>query len=431
MINSTHRTLVERILCVMLLILALRCLDAGAYRAVTPASGIFGVDFGSYYGAAKRLNDGVALYGHEQGDPRGPHVSSPLVPVLLRHVARRPVDQATRIWAALNVAALSIAVFLYCWGAGIDPLKNPVGPLLIMFTGFRFWPTVLELGIGNSDLILLCLITALFVCNRYRKWVLFALIVAVAALVKTWMICGLFYLLMRRKWGAAFACLGFLAVGMAILFTMVGWSQLPAMLKLTHSYSSQPMLVSHSIDGIARMYFQKNLIMTPFTTSHAAWLLVMAAGYGCLLAGLGYMWLRAPEMDESQLRTSLGLVFLALILGCPVTHQYYFVLALPVLWGLFFEPGDGKRDWVLPVMAFAVYLVFSVPTPGIDPIGAGFQNGIPRLFVGINFFCGALLWAGGLYAVARGFRAPSLSPSRVPAESKGILNENDPDYSHV
>jgi hypothetical protein len=403
--------LAEWILGAMVLIIALRCVDAAAYRAAAAPSGLFAVDFGAFYGAAHRLNAGEPLYAYKPGDPLGPHVSSPLLPVLVRPLARMPEAAAARAWALVNVTLLTLAIFLYCWGAGINPLEQAAPVVLLVLTAFRFWPTTIELGIGNCDIVLLFLAAGMFVCNRYGKWMLFALLVAVAALTKTWMVGAVFYLLVRRKWGAALATFGFLAAGAAILFTLVGWSQLPAMLNITKAYSAQADLVSNSVLGMARLYFTKNLIISPLTVSPVLHLAVIVIGYGFLAAGLGCLWLRAPGMDEEQLRICLGMTLVALVLGCPVSHQYYFVLILPLLWSLLFRVPRGRRGWVVPVAAFLIYLVYTVPTPSLNPVPPQYHHGIRSLEVGTSFFFGMLLWTCGLFAVLRGLRVPSREAS--------------------
>jgi len=424
MTMNTKNPLVTRILCAMVLLLALRCLDASAYRSAATPGGLFGVDFGPLYSASHRLNDGQPLYVPENNPDvlLCQYVSSPLLPVLVRPLARFSLDQATRLWAAADVVLLTLAMFLYWWGTGIRPLEDVVPVILILFTGFRCWPTTVELGIGNSDIVLLFLATGMFVCNRYCKWFLFALLVAIAALTKTWMIGALFYLLARRQWAAAFAGVGMFAAGAGLLFTWVGWSELPVLLHLTHLYSSQPTLVSSSVAGMAHMFFQQNLIISPLAVSPALSAATLVAGYGFLIAGLLFLWLRAPSMDEGQFQICLGLTFAALVLGCPVSHQYYFVLLLPLLWSLLIQPDAGRYGWPLPVAAFVIYLAFSVPTPSLNPVPAAYHHGIRSLAVGISFFSGMLLWACGLFAVARGLRAPAPAPGTATLPSGIILN---------
>jgi hypothetical protein len=413
----------SRILCVMLLFLAVRCLDSSAYHSAASPGGLFSVDFAPAYDAAARLNAGKPLYIPEQNPatPLYQFVSSPMLPILLRPLARLSLVQATCIWAAVNVLLLTASVFLCAWAARVHLLDHPVPALLMLFTGFRYWPTTVELGIGNSDIVILFLASAIFVCSRYRRWFLFAFLVALAALTKTWMIGALFYLLVRRQWAAAFAGVGFFAVIGALLFAAVGWGEFPVLCHLTQLYSAQPLIVSNSVAGFAHLYFRENGIISPLIDNPALSSAVFIAGYGFLVVGLAAIWLRAPRMNERELNVSLGLTFLALILGCPVSHQYYYVLALPLLW-LLLIPADPVRGRLLQAVAFIIYIALSIPSPSLNPVPPADQHGIRSLGVGVTFFAGLLLWACGLFAAVRGLWATSIA--RTPDSSDG-------DYSNL
>jgi hypothetical protein len=416
----------NRFLCSILLFLAIRCLDTSAYHAAAAPGGLFSIDFAPAYSAAARLNAGRDLYIPEErsATPLYQFVSSPLLPVLLRPLARHPLDAATRMWAAINVVLLTLAVILCAWAARIRPLEQPVPALVMLFTAFRYWPTTVELGIGNSDIVILFLASAMFVCSRFHRWFLFAFLVAIAALTKSWMIGAIFYLLVRRQWAAAAAGVGFFAGIGALLFGCVGWRELPVMLQLTHLYSTQLNIVSSSVAGFALLYFRQSHIISPLVNSAALWAAVLIAGYGFLVVGLASIWLRAPRMNEWELNVSLAMTFLALILGSPVSHQYYYVLALPLFWLLLYQP-DGSRGLALPAIAFVLYMALTIPSPALNPVGPQYQSGIRSLAVGVTFLSGMALWACGLFAVMRGL--PSSSMASV-AGAPG-RNASSPDYA--
>ncbi len=391
----------SRILRVLVLLLALKCLAAEAYRAAVAPSGLS--NYGEYDQAAKRLNKGEPLYIHEQGSELvNQYVSSPLIPELLRPLARFPVGTGLHLWVGFNTVLLVLAVVLYSLGTGLRPLDAVAPALLLLFTAFRFWPTVLELAMGNVDIILLAAVCGMFICDRRGKWVWLALLAALAALTKTWMIGALFYLAARRKWRAATAGVVFFAAGLAILFCVAGWKEFPQWIEITRRYSSQPMIVSHSVAGIARMYFSPNPVMTPWVNSPALHALALAAGYGILLGGLFYLWWNGPRMNQRQARLCLGLTPLALILGSSVSHQYYFILALPLLWTLILGSAETPGGLGVSLAAFALYVAFSIPSPG-DPLPEAFKHGVKSAEVAISFVSGMLLWGLGLFAVMRDF----------------------------
>ena len=401
--SATRSVLTSRWICAVVLLLALRMVMAAGYRAAVAPGPIFVGDFGVYYAAAQRWQTGKPLYMPENGKLLMQHVSSPLIPLVVRPLARYPLVKATQLWAAMNVTWLAVAVGLFCWGIGLTIPEQAGAVLLVLLCGFRFWPTTLELGVGNTDIIALMLVGGMFVCARFGKWMLFGALVALAALTKTWMIGMLFYLAVRRKWLALASSLAFLAAGAAILFTMVGWRELSGWLRMTHTYSSQPMLISNSVAGIARMFFTRNQLITPIFESRAAWAAVMVLGYGLLIFGLTAMAWRAPRMNAAQLRMCLALTPLALILGSPVSHQFYFVLALPTLWLLLLEEGHG---WLVRGGTLGIYLLMSIPYPGMNPVPEVLKHGLEPLKLGDSFYCGMALWSMGLYSVLRGSRTP-------------------------
>jgi hypothetical protein len=396
-------SLYYRILCAMLLLLVLRCVGASAYRAAAAPGGLFGLDFRQYYDAAARLNAGQPFYFDAESarNLAYQHVSSPLVPVIVWPLTRFPLETAARIWAGFNVGLLMLATLLFCWGTRLRFPEDTASVLLVILCGFRFWPTTIELGIGNSDIVPLTLVGGMFVCARYEKWILFAALVVLAALTKTWMLGALFYLIVRRKWGAMAAGAAFLAAGLAILFSIAGWHEWTGFVRVTTGYASQPDLISNSVAGMGRLYFTKNQLMTPLLDNRACYIAVLAAGYGFLIAGLGYLWRLGPRMDQAQRQMCLALTPLALVLGSPVSHQQYYIFALPALWLLLLGQGYG---WKLQVGAFAVYLALTLPLKGLNPVPEYCRHGgIQSLQVAETFLCGITLWAIGLLSVASGF----------------------------
>lgn len=423
--KTPRNAVMTRLIAAMVLLLVLRCLGTITYHAASAPGGLFSIDFGIFYKAAERLNAHQPLYVHEHGKMDFQHVSSPLVPMLIQPLARHPLDEATRRWALVNTVLLTGALLLFCWGIGLHLLDDIVPVVLVVVTGFRFWPTTIELGIGNSNIIVLTLLCGMFVCDRYRKWFLFALLVALAALTKTWLIGLLFYPMVRRQWLAAAAGVAFFAGGLFLLFAKVGFAEFPAMLEVTRAYSSQPMLVSNSVAGMARMFFTNSPVMPPLFVSPACWGIVMVTGYGILVGGLGYLWWQGKRMNEDQARICLALTALALVLGSPVSHQYYFIFALPLLWVLLVGRAGRAVGWGVPVAAFVIYLIYSVPTPSLNPVPEAYRHGLKSLMVGTSLFAGMLLWIGGVLTVARGLRTPAPAGANDSVVEGGLASVGD------
>jgi hypothetical protein len=146
--------------------------------------------------------------------------------------------------------------------------------------------------------------------------------------------------------------------------------------------------------------------------SAAVHLAALAAGYGYLVCGLFCLWWRGPEMNAYQARLCLGLTPLALVLGNTLSHQYYLVLALPLLWTLLVGSADSSPGWGVRLAAFALYLVLSIPSPG-DPLPEALKHGPKMLEVATSFGSGMLLFGLGVCVVMREFPADAGKPVPV------------------
>lgn len=123
----------------------------------------FGYDFRAYWLAARHLVDGVHLYPDVTatlGQPDEFHylpiVAVPFIPFLLL-----PIDVAALVWFALQLAlAGAVGVVL------IRPMPGVVRPWVAAAYVF-FLPTVLEVTLGNVDLI--CVALALVAWDRRMR----------------------------------------------------------------------------------------------------------------------------------------------------------------------------------------------------------------------------------------------------------------------
>ena len=425
LVTPLNRLTLTRLLAVFVLLLVLRTLLGSTYRAATTSTGIYGVDFEPTYAAATRLNQGVPLYSEEPDAKSTGRLlcqfpSSPFVPMLVRPLAHLPLADATRTWVAVNVILLALSAFLFCWGSRIHLLDSTLAVLLVIFTGFRFWPTTIEVAIANNDILLLASVCGMIVCHRFGRWWLLALLIALAALVKTWMLGMIFPLLVARRWREAGGAVGFFIAGLAVLFSIARWEMFPIFVAITRLYSSQPLLVSNSVAGMAGMFFAENHHMTPWFPHVGAWLAAMILGYGTLLGGLWMMWVRGPRMTVQQRQLGLALSALALVLGSPVSHLLYFVLTLPVIWTLLCVPWGGAHRLIAPAFAFVVYFILSVPSPCLTPLPESCRTGLRSVLVTMTFLPSFLLWIYGV-ALACRREAEQVCPSSRPAAQAELL----------
>jgi hypothetical protein len=380
----------------LLLLLIVWLLLSSAYRsALAPSPGITGVDFQLYYAAAGRLLHGEPLYVFQ---PAGAtYVYSPVLALLLRPLARFDYLQALRIWFFLAATCLCASVLLYALSARFKWSDLAlIGITLIL--GFRFWPSTMNFGLKTL-----------------------ALLIAGAALIKTWMIGLLLYLILRRNWRAAVLGGAAFAVMLAGSFAIVGWHEWPMFVKLTAGYANQSIgqiATTQSIPGFAYLHFEPNQHIEPLVASFPISHAFVLFGAALMLTGFFYVWKNQPRQPGYELRLQLGLVILSLLLLLPMCQSEYFVLCLPLLWTLI-APAPVMRQeprLSMPVLtgSFAIYLVFTRAWP-VPPIPEPYKQGIKSLVVSADFFAAIALWFCTFYALNRLRRkAPDSQVSAIP-----------------
>ena len=184
---------------VLLLFLVSWLLVASAYSgAVSPTSGIAGLDFAVFYHAAARLNAGQPLYQSHlpPGLQGGLYVYCPLLAFLLRPLALLPFHKALQVWFFVNAACLILAVLLYGASARLT-WKTASLMAVLLLVSFRYWDTTMNFGLGQSNAIMLALIGGMLWADSRKRWMLMGMLIALAALFKVWLIGLLLYLVLR------------------------------------------------------------------------------------------------------------------------------------------------------------------------------------------------------------------------------------------
>ena len=381
-----------------LLFLLARLVMAAAYHG-----GVEGhlnqVDFSVFYNAAQDLRNHQPIYL----DQRSYYVYSPFLALMLRPLTSLPVDQAANLWTLIEVVLLAACAILFCVSNRLSPIEHATMYALVFITAFRFWPTTLELSIGNVDIVVLFLIVLMYWAERGKRFYILSLLIAVAALIKTWMLGMVFYLLVRRKYREAAATMLAFAIGMFALFAICGFDQFTEFLRQTHKFSYQPSLVTHSIPGIAFMFFHANPHIPPVTTRPEIYWTFLIGAYAILIAGLLAVWRRGRDDSPGAGQRLLGITIISLLLGNTVCHQYYFVLVLPVIWTILLQPSGDRSPLELAavLVALVVYIAFSIPTPSLTPVPDIYQHGIKKFLILTSFSGTFTLWATMLVLLLR------------------------------
>jgi hypothetical protein len=409
---------------VLLLALLTWLLLAVTYSgAVNPNSGIRGMDFNVFYQAATRLNHGAPLY-QPGATSELRYVYSPLAALLMRPLGRLPFEAALKAWFFVNAGSLILAVLLYGAAARLTWRDAPLLGILLLVS-FRFWDNTLNFGIGQSNDLLLALIGGMLWADSRGRWGLMGALIVLAALFKAWLIGLLLYLLLRRRWKPALLATGGFALCQGLLFSVVGWRELPAFfraLRLEKAHQ-ESMEVQSSIIGAANTHLSANPFVTPLLNSHAVYLAFIALGVVVVLWGFTFLWriLQAPSPLEARL--AFGLTLVSILLLLPTYENGYFVYCFPLLWTLLASP---EADVVTPARLLSpsrlmlaggvlIYLVFSRPWPFYTPFAPAYQHGFKSLLVSMKFFGTAALWLVGMAALhgLRRVKADASEPERV------------------
>jgi hypothetical protein len=372
------------------LLLLARLLSATAYRSAVSTPSQMGWDFKIFYLAAQDYDRTHSFYigGH--------YVYSPLVALAFRPLAHMPYEKAAEIWIATEIALAVISVILFCWALNLQVERDVVLIALSLITLFRCWPTTIEFAAGNVNVLVMALVCAMYVANRYQKFNLFALLLACTGLVKTWTLGFGLYLLLRRQFKSAALAGAVYFAGLAILFSLCGWHQFEEFIHATRQFAFQP--EPYSLPGFAQWFLTNGSAMRPFTTNKLIYDSFLTGGFLILIVGLFIAFARAEKDDLPRTQLKLGFVILTILLALTVVHNAYFLFVFPLLWTLLLIPTPKCKQCLLTLAAMCVYVIWSIPNrnPAIP-----YQFGIKRLLMGTLFAAACLLWAATLWVIGR------------------------------
>ncbi len=353
------------------------------------------------------MNAGQTLY-QPHLDPSlrgGLYVYSPLLALLLRPLAHFPFHTAVKAWFFVNAASLVLAVLLYGAAARLTLRAAPLLAILLLVS-FRFWDSTMNFGMGQSNSLMLALIGAMLWADSRGRWRRLGALIALAALVKIWLIGMLLALVLRRRWSDALLSLGLFVVGQAVLFTLIGWSEFPGYLRCMGQAKAfgEEHGVMNSILGFAHLHLHANPIVFPLidsTTGYVAFVALCGAG---VLWGFAVLWRVLRNPSPLQARLSFGLVLASVLLLLPSYENGYLVYCFPLLWTLL-ASADADGEHSVPVSRFMltggilVYLIFSRAWPVYAPFPPAYQHGLRSLVVSMSFYGTAMLWGIGFYCL--------------------------------
>ena len=328
-------TIGYRILGLILVILLAHNLAIAAYRGAM-STGWRGTDESQYYRAAKRLAVRQPLYSTTPTHLADTFVYPPYMAFIFRPMLSLGKFGSYRLWLGTIITLLMAScVITALYFAETQTAIWLLIPLFFV-TGFRCWPSVIEFALGNVQMVLLFLTCLMCITAAKGRWKTFILLVAAAAMVKTWMVGFVMVPLFAKQYKMAIYAMVITMLLLCAAFFIVGWQQFPRFIETMRMYSVQPDLIALSASGIARQFFSTNKIIHPIFVSSIARIAVTAAFY----CWIGFLALRLCPMlgPESYNQNNRVCYWYHFARHVPWLHFHYVMLFI-----LFFSyPVSGR-----------------------------------------------------------------------------------------
>ena len=381
----------------LLLALLTWLLVAAAYRAAPFCQpGQTMGDFGVFYAAAQHLNIREPIYRLPVDTS---YCYSPLLAELLRPLAHLSTGVARRIWFAIETISLLLAVASYARAVGLR-LSHAALIAIILIVGFRTTTATMECFCGQSNFIVVAFFCAAVLADSRGKLRTVAILIAVAALIKVWMLGLVIYLALRRAWKEVCVAILAYAASIVFLFILVGWREFLTFIRIVSGCAGLVRGVNaFSFPGYARVYLL-GPHFGPHLIAYLAFILVGAIMVG---GGLVYLARTVPGATPTQRRLQMNITALSLLLMLPACEYYYYLLALPALWELIISGNDGarRRPTAIFIGAILVYILLS--------------HNWSFLPMRVEFLAGIALWAFSLGALVASRRRSRVNAAAMAA----------------
>lgn len=404
----------------VVVLLLWRLLLADAYHAAMSDGNMRGVDYSQYYQAAQRWADGQEIYIAEPGHLYDhPFPYSPWMAIIARPMTGLSQTNAYRIWLACMLAAMSAGagVWAFTLGQG-KPGRIAWFLALALITGFRYWPSVCELALGNVHFMLLLLVCLMGWCARRGHWYALGMLVAAGTMLKTWMIGYAGVMLLAAEYGAVLFALGATAGLWTLSFAIVGFNEFPKFVEATRLFAVQPGLLTLSAPGVARQMFAVNEHYQPLLVSPVLQN-VFGGMFYVLIIGTGFYVWRIRARGGISRMLLVPLCTCLLLVGLTLCHLQYFILLLPAIWTLLmvptFTPLARRTCLVCLASGMAAYLLLSIASPTLTPVVPEAKVGWMRVW-GVVPLSAATGVGAALVMLLRALNAVSAAaPAPLPA----------------
>jgi hypothetical protein len=287
-------------------------------------------DLSIFIRAARYAAEGRSPYLVRTPEPG--YVYTPVLAILLAPLSHLSWPTVLRVWTVISLA--SVAIGAGCITSIEDKTllswQRPVFFGLCVNSAYLLWPVTLALVLGQADLLVL----ALLCIAALARWRGMArgdgALLGVAGFIKVWPVLGLVSFFGRGVKGrkrTLVSLVGVSMLGPLSALALGGMSGLMDMLRRIFDARSQS-LISYSVWGIPKLWYSVNSSANYLDNSVG--LRVAATA----LLALFVAWLLYLNLRKIQPGSPLAFwnCFGCVILLLPVSHVYYTVYFLPLLW---------------------------------------------------------------------------------------------------
>lgn len=266
------------------------------------------------------------------------------------------------VWLVGVVSALLASRLLSLKGA-----KLSISSIISLFVGcIFFYPLLKGYTVGNAQTFLTLGFTLLIYLWTTGREKSSSIVVAALAMVKPQYVLILFWMAVRKRWGAFWSGMIFAAVMFLISIMVFGLHNnldyLSVLAGLSHKAQSH--YANQSMFGtLNRMIFNgENLDYHPYVyTSYVPWIYYATIASSLLLVGLAlfYPWgrFRGTTADIAN----MGIVSVA---ASPMAWEHHYGIVFPIFVWLWFGYGcwEQRRTWLLGLSFFLCGTWLSVTT---------------------------------------------------------------------
>jgi uncharacterized membrane protein len=323
------------------------------------------------------------------------------------------------MWVFLSLAGMGLVAGAVVWSESRRLLRWQA-PVLFGFcavTALHFWPLVIEVPDGQSDVLTLAVLAGGYLSLTRGRAALAGGLIGLAGLLKGWPAAVALVFAQRggrrRARGAiAWACV--LATAPILALAVGGLSGPHSMLSAILDARSQPGLASYSVWGIPRLTFSHTSIGHPLLASTGLQVLTTIV----LLAWVVMLLFLILHQEHPDPSLPFWNVIFCIVLLLPISHLTYTLYVLPVLWlwtsRVLRSPRLVSVDSIVCAVTFVWWLVVSQSALGQDT---------SQVSATVVFFAGLLTCTASVVGLALADRGRTRSKAREAASGRSPAQE--------